>query len=197
MLRSIGDFAGIIFILFGGVMCFAGSKFLFWIITTLIFVVSDALMFLLAFNLFIDLKSPTGLVIGVLCFTTVVAGLIAYFGNKAAQKLAVPILGGCAGAALLDITVKTFDVTNVYVNMAALVIGGAGGAYAGLHLDRHVKTISTAIIGSFLFFRGLGFYLPGYPGMEMADDPENVEYDPTALAYIAGNIVFAILGAYV
>ena len=95
-----------------------------------------------------------------------------------------------------------------YIKIA--IDGAVGGvcAYFSHRVQKYIKTVGTAVIGSFMLFKGIGNYLHGFPKLldaiqtgEIDEHELNQAYEgklgQRALAYLAGIVVTAVLGSFV
>jgi len=199
-MAAIAPFIGAILIIFGGLMTFAGAKFFFQVFALLVSLLVAAILFLASYNWFLPESTGKGLLIGVLAFCSVVglgAGWVAY---KSGRSWAVPLLGGWVGIAVGMSVIRVVGVQKNLPTVAAAVIGAVAGFFLGHKLNRLIRSVGTAIIGSYLLIRGIGSYAGNYPSMtDFADSASegDVPYNTAILAYFGGNIVLAIVGSIV
>lgn len=73
------------------------------------------------------------------------------------------------------------------------------GWFVAFKLRHLVRAAGTALIGSFIFVRGVGCYAPGYPNefnmnaRELMNNPNaNIEI----IAYLAGFIILTVIGTF-
>ena len=170
-------------------MCFYGSKFLFFMIAAMIFMGIFGFLFLLyQVNAATDASATQVYVMLFVCLA--ISGLASYCLHKFIKASTVPILGGFAGVAVCQTIVKTFQIKQPVVGLVALIIGGAGGAYLGHMLGRHVKTVGTAIIGSAAVIQGI---------RNLVGDDSDIDQSALTveqIGYLFGTVALAAAGSY-
>jgi len=199
VLDMLAPFIGALLIVFGGFMTFAGAKFVPAFVSILVGILVDVVLFSLSYNLFFQTSTGSGVVIGVLVFTTLLGCLAVYFAYRVAKGWATAILGAWAGIAIGVTLIKLFGVENIIVTLVTALLFGALGVYVGKKYNRFIRSVGTAIIGSFLLVRGIGSYAGGYPGMNFANDAQtgDAQWTPAIIGYAVGTVVFAIVGSIV
>lgn len=78
--NKLAPFLGIILILVGIIMTFAGAKFLLLVITALTFIAVTGLVFLVFYNLFLGSNSSQGVMVTVLVIALIAGGAASYLG---------------------------------------------------------------------------------------------------------------------
>ena len=208
-IKFVKKFLGIFEILAGIILCFFGSKFIFYVLRFLVFVLVNLVAWGLCYNLhIIRSDSKPGLLIA-LGVVTLAGGIAVahYFGNFA-EKYGMAILSGCAGAFIMFMITANLDLKALYKE---ILIGATavGAIYIGKMYNKFIKSAGTAIIGSFFLMHGLGQYIGGFPdfigaSQQLADegiDTDNI--DPSDfksqafIGYILGMIAAAVLGTVV
>ena len=165
---SISPLIAAILIMFGGLMAFMGSKYFFLVISALTGIALTVLLFLGTYNLFLDPKSTWKVTLILLFVFSVAIGvrfaLWSYKYSKNFKKFAVWMIAIAFGEVAGMFLIGSF---NLKFKGAAYAFGALLGYFAGtyiLNLSRRlVKSVATALIGSFLFVRGVGIYAGGYP----------------------------------
>ena len=95
----------------------------------------------------------------------IVGAVAAKYLIKFAHKFLVPIIAFVCGSltAFLLTSAISSKGNMKYVKIA--IDGGAGGvaAFFAHRVQRYIKTVGTACIGSFMLFKGIGNYVGGFP----------------------------------
>lgn len=180
-------------------MTFAGAKFLFIALSFVIGFTIASVFFLITYNLFVnpESSSSTGWTIGLLVGSILIAIITVGLTYKFTYNLAVPIIAGIAGAFgfFMIFTVTglggKLNGGKVWVEIAFAVVGAIIGIIVGWKLQFVVKTVGTAIIGSFIFVVGVSFYAGGL------NTHNGMKQSPWVWGYIGGFIVLAVIGSVV
>jgi hypothetical protein len=192
-LNAIAPFLGIIFIVFGLLMTFWGSKFLFIVFGVIIGAVVTAVLFLLANTLFLGVQSSTGLVIGTVIGCILLGAGTAFLTYKFTKAFVVQILAGVTGALLVMMVAQTFHLRG-WALIGSVVGGAVFGIFIGHQLRFFVRAVATALIGSFFIMRGVGCYAPGFPS---AYDVEDVKHaNNYMIGYLAGFVLLTVIGSF-
>lgn len=199
MLDKIAPFIGAILIIFGGLLAFAGAKFLFQLVAVLVAAIISAFLFFTAYNLFIPQdKVSTTLVVIVIIVCALIGLAVAFFTYKFTKAWAIPLVAAVAGGMLGLVFFKLVGVKNGYVTILGAVLGAIGGGFLGKKFNSLVRIVGTAFIGSWFIIRGIGMYAGGYPSE--TDVIKNGVHANTGGAfwyYFAGLIVLVIVGSAV
>jgi len=201
-MNAITPFIGAILIVFGGIMTFAGAKFLFLVFAGLVGLLVTAVLFLTCYNFFLDpSKSGMGALIGLLVFTTLVGGAVGYFAYKFGKAWAVSVLAAWAGIAIGVTLVKLLGIKGTKAPVVAAMLGAASGFYFGKKFNRFIRSVGTALIGSFLLVRGIGAYAGNYPSetnfVNDVKDGGSLTYNKAIIGYFGGMVVLTIAGSLV
>ena len=160
---TIKPFTGVILILVGGLMTFAGAKFLFQLVSAFVTLITSIVFYLVISNVFFDAKTAAWLRI-ITLIIALAAGLgAAFLSYKLSIKFAIPIIAGAGGAFGFKLISNVAGIRNEYAAIAFLIVGVAAGVYLGMKLNVFVKTIGTAFLGSYILTRGAGFFFGGFP----------------------------------
>lgn len=196
---KLAPFFGALLIIFGLVMAFFGTKFLFFIFGSIIGLIIALILFCVCYALFLPPNTEVGLLAGVICVCVLLGGLGAYFSYHFSKKYTVPILGLAAGIFACLMLARILSLKQIY-SISLAIVGGIIGWFLGQKLRGIIKAVSTSIVGSFLFVRGVGLYAPGFPS-EIQVDVKEIAKDPNAnielIGYLVAFIVIAIAGAVV
>jgi len=132
------------------------------------------------------------------CSTLV--GILVGFLLAKFSKVGVAILAGWGGVALFLILWSSFFYfMNSQVAFWILLVAFAL-IFAGLSfvLYDHALIISTALVGSYAFVRGISFYAGRYPNeftiINMIESGLITHIDPVFYGYLAGILVFCVVG---
>lgn len=196
-LLKLAPYFGAFLILFGGIMLMFGSKFIFQVFGGLIGFISSIILFLFCYSLFLPINAETGFVVGVIVGCVILGGVIAYFSYRLTKSYIVPILGSIGGIVVFLMLVKILRLKKKYWNFIFTVVGAVVGWVVAHKLRNFVKASGTALIGSFMFVRGVGCYAPGYPNefqMNAAELVKNPNENLEIIGYLAGFVVLTIIG---
>jgi len=196
---AIKPFTGVILILVGGLMTFAGAKFLFQLVSAVVTLVVTIVFYLVVSNLFFGLKTTAGPKIGLLVAALLLGIGAAFLSYKLTIKFAIPIVAGVGGGFGFKLVSNLAGIRNEYAAIGILVLGICAGAYLGYKLNEFVRTIGTAFLGSYILIRGAGFFFGGFPE---AGDVKNVDMSEVKahdkiVWYFVGFIAFFIAGSVV
>lgn len=197
----IAPFVGFVFIVFGLLMVFAGSKFIVLVFSGLVGVLVGTLIFLFAYNKILDQYSATkGAIIGTLLISAIIASLFSFLAFKFLKNWAIAVIAAWGGIAIFVPLSKVAGLHGSIASIGAAILGAVIGFYIGKKFNVYVRSIGTAIIGSFLFTRGVGSIVGGYPNeTQIISDSVGGKftYNKAILGYAALNIVMAIAGSIV
>lgn len=135
----------------------------------------------------------------------IAGGVGAFYLTKFLDKFLLPIMAGVCGGLSAFMLISPMGLPAI---AAIILAAGAGGlaAYFAHYIHKYIKTIGTALIGAFMFVRGIGmFELFGkYPSVfnHAAEGDADVEemqknIGKSALGYLACMIFFTALGSFV
>ena len=174
-------------------MFMLGSKFLFYVFALINGIAITAVLFMISYSLFIPVDTHTWFLVATFVGCAILRGAIAILTYKFTKAFTVQILAGVTGFLVVYMVTKPLHLK--FIPQAILVILAAAlGVFLGQKLKRFVKAASTAIVGSFLFVRGIGCYAPGFPSDYNEVDIKNV--DNLVWAYLAGFVVCAVFGTW-
>jgi hypothetical protein len=158
VLKAVGPFMGVILIVFGALMTYAGAKFLFIVLSVAVAGVSSGLSFVLIFNLFIPVTASKATVGFFLVLCILLGGVVVFLTYKVTTRAAVPVLAGFCGLLALRACYGLTGLRIPAVRILFMVGGFALGAFFGHKAQGHVKTIGTAFIGSNIIINGVSMY---------------------------------------
>lgn len=195
----IEKYLGAIFIVIGGIMVFFGARFIEIVFAGLVGLLVSALSFILAYNQFLNQFTATkGAIIGMLVGCFLLGAIGSYFAFRFANKWAIPVIAAWGGVAVFLPLSKLVGLHGTWVPIVFAILGAGTGFYLGLKSEFYVKRIGTSMIGAFLFTRGLGSIVGGYPSeSKFASDAANgkFHYNTAILGYVACMIVLTIAGS--
>jgi hypothetical protein len=197
-LKKLTPIFGGLLIVFGGLMVFFGSKFLFHVFGVIVGFVAAAFFFLLSYALILPVEAETKMLVGVITVCVILGGATAFISFKFTKSFIVPILGAVGGVVVFLMLVKLAKLRSGTWNIVFGIIGAVCGLFLAYRFKRIIKAAGTALIGSFLFVRGIGCYAPGYPN-EMDINAKELYRNPNAnmqlIAYLAGFILLGLVGS--
>ena len=203
---------GALSIITGLVLALFGSKFILIVIGFLLFLCTQALAWGILYNTHMvdpaEAKDNKPLIIGVGVGIAAVGGVAAYYLTRFADRFAVPIISGWCGAIVTFMIVGPIQMPGLAKTGVVILVAGTAAWYS-YKIQRFVKSVGTALIGSFLLFNGLGKYIGHYPSL-MDTNAEDLNSDAAqealekmkddvglwALFYIGGTVVFTIFGTW-
>lgn len=202
--QALSKFMGAIEIVLGLVLCFLGSKFIFYVIRFLIFIAVNAFTWLFCYNLNIVKFESGNKMVFVVAVVALVAGIaVAHYLGNFAERYGVAILSGFCGAAIAFVLLANLRINSV-TKQTIMIITGIAFVYFGANYNKYVKSVGTACIGAFFFMHGIGQYAGGFP--ELMDDIQvgdvnysmnNLKENPGYIGYIAGMFIFTCVGSFV
>ncbi len=165
-------------------------------IGTLIFVTISAwIIFTLAFDR--DSSEVTEwIVFGVCCVVGIFVGLLlAWLAKYTAAGLSA--YGAvCLGLILYTSFLYKYDNDKQVLFYVFLIVMAIVGGVLGFVLYNHALIISTSIIGSYMFIRGISLYAGGFPNemliIEQIKNNQISDFPATFWAYFAGFVVLTI-----
>uniref|UniRef100_A0A7S3ISL7 Transmembrane protein 198 n=1 Tax=Strombidium inclinatum TaxID=197538 RepID=A0A7S3ISL7_9SPIT len=195
-MENLNNIIGVILIVIGLAFTFVGAKFLIIGFSALVFLLSGGIAFLLFYNL-LPLSSPN--VAQVVSFLAAIAiGFgSAWCSYKFAQDWAVPLLAAWGGIVTALILANLLHVTSSTVELILVIVGAGVFGYLGKKMNRFIRCLGTAFVGSFLLMRGIACYAGGYPSEASQFDPEDIKENAATLAYMVGLIVTTVVGTLV
>jgi hypothetical protein len=196
---AIAPFLGVIFIILGTIMVFFGSRFILYVFSGLVGLLIAGLIFLFTYNKILDDFSATkGAIIGTLFVSALFGGLFSFLAFKFMKNWAIAVIAAWGGIAVFVPLSKVAGLHGTAASLGVAVVGAGLGFYIGKKFNVYVRSIGTAVIGSFLFTRGAGSIIGGYPNeTQIATNAAGGKftYDPAILGYAACMIVLAIGGS--
>ena len=178
-------YIGFLTVALGVVMCFAGSKFIFYAFRALIFFIVSGIISGIFYGLgFIEAQSSGKTWAGIVL--AVAAGVaVAWCCGAIAEKYTVPILamfiaGGLTNKALAIVHIRGF------VSLVLIIGAMAAAFHYAEKFNKYIKSIGTAIIGAMLLVSGIGM-IAAY----------NDETSVAQIGELAGMAVLAAGGSYV
>jgi len=186
-------FIGIIAIVCGLALTFAGSKFIPMVIGFLI----GTGIFLTCFVIGAIVITGTGAAIGLSVVGLILGGVAGYFSGKFVEDYGIQMIAFAAGGIIVFILASTIPSIPGAAKIGCAIAAGALGWFLAGMMKDYVASFGTAIIGSGLFVLGLDQYLPGLPDVFPKNGAQLTSLGPAAFGYIAGFVVLICLGAFV
>jgi len=166
-MNKLAPFFGILFLVFGFALCFFGTKWIDQFLGAIVGLVGAVVIFGLVATLVLKVDSETWLVAVVIVVSCALGFGIAYASFRILKSYSVSILGAMTGGFSFLTIATAASISKGWAVGLIVVVGAVIGFVFGTHdkVKNIIKNVSTAIIGSFLFVRGVGFYAPGYPNV--------------------------------
>ena len=141
-----------------------------------------------------------------LLLSCIVGAAVAYWSLNFANKYAASLLAGWCGGALVALILSPTGLDGK-IKLVCIIVAAIVSIYYARKVNKHIKSIGTAIIGAFFIMHGLGQYLGGFPSIlnsasdleingKTIDDVTN-NVSASYLLYLLGFIFFACIGSYV
>lgn len=195
--HSIEPFMGFIFVVIGGLMTFAGAKFLFQLVSAVVTLIVTTVFYLFVSNLFFTLTTGTGLKVGLLIAAIGLGLGAAYLSYRFTVRWAVPIVAGAGGAFGFKLLSNLAEIRNEYAVISILILGAVGGVFIGIKLNEFVRTIGTAFLGSYILIRGFGFFFGGFPEGASDVNVHKIKGDDKIVFYFIGFVTAFVAGSVV
>jgi hypothetical protein len=193
-MKPLRMFTGAFEILFGLALCFAGARFLLYVLQFLAFVVCSGIVMGLG-NTFLNLYSTNHIPLIATIVVALILGCVGgFFFKRFAKAWGVTLLALVGGIMVGVMIVSPFMMATWLKYTILIVIGGVS-AYFGAKFDQQLKLLGTATIGAALSMHGLGAYLGGFPAL--GNNMEEFKASWAYLGYFLGFIVFAVVGSQV
>jgi len=132
VLKAVGPFLGVVTIVFGALMTYAGAKFLFIVLSFLVATITASVSFLMIFNLFVPVTASKGTVGGILAACAILGGVVTFLTYKITIKAAVPVIAGICGLfgllALYRLTGLHIPVVRILFCVGGFALGAFFGA---------------------------------------------------------------------
>lgn len=142
-----------------------------------------------------------------LLLSCIVGAALAYYSLNFANKYAASLLAGWCGGALVALLLTPITSLDGKIKLVLIILAATVSIYFAKRVNKHIKSVGTAIIGSFFMMHGLGQYLGGFPPiLNTTSDLEinGKSYDDTLnnisaayILYLLGFIFFSALGSYI
>ena len=184
---------GVIGIIFGGIMTFAGAYFIVYLLSGVSAIFVCVFFYAIVSNIFFTVKTGTGIKVTVLILALALAAAAAYFGKKLIQHWGSSIIAALAGGMGVKFLFTIVGLLNGWAQLAGVILGAALGFYLGLKVEVYVKTIGTAFLCSYILMRGFGFIFGGFP--DSASDIKNAGKNNMVIYYMLGFIVIFVGGS--
>lgn len=220
-LEGLKKFSGAVLIIVGAIMAFIGARFIIWVLGFLIFAAIQGIFFTVSYSAgFVDPYAlyrssiedgSTAAVAVIIALLGVVLGCVAakYLINFAALHL-VPILAFVCGSLIGFMLTATLPLDGDLIYVKILLDGACGGvaAYFSYRANQYIKTVGTAVIGSFMLFKGIGTIRGDFPRLldniqsgaidqSELDKAMDGDLGDRATLYLVGTVLVSIIGSYV
>lgn len=116
-----------------------------------------------------------GPLVGVSVAGIVLGVLAAYYLTVLIDKFALPILAAACAGIMIFVTLGQIKKIPKAVLYLTVALGAGLGFYFANKVQKFIKSAGTAIIGSFLLFRGIGNYVGNFP--TILDGSHGADYD--------------------
>lgn len=202
-------------------MTLIGARFIMWVLGFLIFAAVQGIFFTVSYSAgFIDPlsiynsqiaggnKAAVAVVIGII---GIILGFVAakYLINFA-SKFLVPIIAFVCGSLVAFMFTASLPLEGDLQYIKIVIDGTVGGAAAFFshRVQKYIKTVGTACIGSFMLFKGIGSFVGGFPKLldslqagDIDQDELNQAYEgklgERAIGYLVGVVLTAIAGSFI
>lgn len=158
VIDKIAPFLGIVFIVIGVVFTFFGAQFLFQLFGGMVCLLVFSIVSAVTYNLFMGTDTKNWAIIALLVVSALLGIAAAWFSASFAKDWAVALLAAWGGLIVGALVAKSFTKKESLV-LCAAVIGGVVGGYLGKNLNKLVRCLGTAFLGSAFILRGVMFYV--------------------------------------
>ena len=193
MILGLKKFIGIIAIVVGLALTFAGSKFIPLVLGVLL----GSGVFFFCFLIGAVVIKGTGAMIGLTVVGLVLGGAAGYFGFKSIEKYGVKVLSFISAAIGIMLLATLIPQIPPAGKLAAAFVGGIVGFVLSGYAKAYIESIGTAIIGSGMFILGLDQYLPGLPDVLPKDGAQITQLGAATFGYLAGFVVLVVIGSFI
>ena len=135
-------------------------------------------------------------VFGVCCLVGVLVGLVLAYLSRLGGAVLAAWGGVCLALMLYTSFVYKIDNSSRVAFWVFVVLMGAAFGVLGFLLFNHAIIISTAIIGSYAFMRGISLYAGGYPNemmiIELIKNGQLTNFPTSFWIYFSGFIVMSL-----
>lgn len=210
-------FSGFILIVLGLALVFFGAKLFAWLLGGQIFL-SIFVVFISLIHAFGMLdphalgeayskgeNTSLGMVFVVGIIGLIASGVGAFYLTKLLDRYLISITAGVCGGLVSFMVLSPMKLPTAATIVFSLAVGGVT-AYFADYVHKYIKTVGTALIGAFMFVRGIGTFevFGKYPSIfnkvTEGKDLDNVGTEnltSSALGYLACMIFFTCAGSYV
>lgn len=141
-----------------------------------------------------------------LLLSCIVGAVLAYYSLNFANKYAVSLLAGWLGGVCSAFILSAMTALDGKIKLCIIIFFACLSIYLAKKANKQIKSVGTAIIGSFFMMHGLGNLIGGFPAIiaptdleingKVIDDVTN-NVDGAYVLYLLGFIIFSVLGSYV
>jgi len=192
---------GFIQIVCGLFLAFYGRKFLHISLTVIAFLAATGMTFAMAFNLNLIpglSEGKSGGLIAALCVSCVVGGLAAWLFRKVIKEWGIILAGSVCGALIAGMLLAATPLSGTIKTGAMVVAFFVSGAIIKNVGKAFVEVAITSIIGSIMFFMGVGSFDPNFPSLTASNIKSQGEAgNPIFFAYLAGMVIMTGAGWFV
>lgn len=191
-------------------MIFFGSRYVVLTFSALLFFAGLGVSSGLMINLgIVKSTSETQIVVAVFALCLAIAIACAWFGAKFADKWSTVVLAVWVGVVLVIILCSAASIKDNTAKAVLCTLGGLAGWKFGQSNKKYIKSIGTALIGSFMLAYGIAQEVGGFPpifetagtieidGVNTELDDEQIETLSVTAAYLGGILFFTCLGGFV
>jgi len=185
---------GAVFILVGLVVSFFGNAFIAFIIFLACGIAGWAFLSWLVFFIVEKAGGDPSVAVGWVIFIScaIVGIIIGYFLAKI-RRLAIALIGAGGGVALGFLLTKVTTV-NSGPGYYCIIVGCAlVAAVLTWFVEDYVIMVATALVGSYLFVRGISFYAGGFPNEFDIGNIDILKAPPSFYGYMGGIIGMFII----
>ena len=151
------------FLVVGGLFVFAGAKSILYSLGAVAFFVSSYFIFITVYGFLPQGSTSIYALIGLIVASILVGFAAAFVASKFALDWGTTVVGVGGGVALALFILTFAKVSTEWITIVSCVAAGLIGGILGNRLNKQVRCIGTSMIGSFIFVRGVAFYLGNWP----------------------------------
>jgi hypothetical protein len=160
---KIAPYIGIVLIVVGALLLFAGARFVLISFGAVVFFVSSYFLFIFVYGFLPQGTTSIYALVGLVLASIFVGVVAAIAASKFAEFWGTTVIGVGGGVALALFVLTFAKVTTEWITIVASVAAGLIGGILGKKFNKQVRCIGTSLIGAFILVRGVAFYVGNWP----------------------------------
>ena len=160
---KIAPYIGIVLIVIGALLLFAGARFVLISFGAVVFFVSSYFLFIFVYGFLPQGSTSIYALVGLVLASIFVGVVAAIAASKFAEFWGTTVIGVGGGVALALFVLTFAKVKTEWITIVASVAAGLIGGILGKKFNKQVRCIGTSLIGAFILVRGVAFYVGNWP----------------------------------